>query len=146
MTETTAGSIRKSIHETYEDMTGLEDAAVRVHLGHDVDLLMDIFEDNAMTNRQWIELMEAFSFLEIRRRPNTPDELAAQLVREMTRHQLGELLSEYIAATFSVDEGGEPAIDPESAEGKDSPASETSESPASKRPSRSAPRTAAPAE
>jgi hypothetical protein len=146
MTETTAGITRPSIGDVYNDLTGLDDAAIRTHTGHDLDLLMDLFYDAALTNRQWIELTEVLEFLEIRKRPNTPDELAAQLVREMTRGQLGDCLEAYMAATFPKSEDDESEVDPESAEGKDSPPIAKPASSARKRTSPSAPRSSASSE
>lgn len=117
MTETTAGTTRPSFGDAYEDLTGLDDRAIALHLGYDIDELFELLNDGALSSRQWLQIVEALEFVAIRRRPNTPDEFAAQLVKEMKRKELGDFLAAYMAATFP---DPEEQPDADSPEGKDS--------------------------
>lgn len=123
MTAVTAGTTtRPSFDESYNELTGLDDDAIRTHLGFDIEELYEGLADGTLSNRQWLETVQALEFVTLRHKPNTPDELAAQLIREMPRKELAEYLNAYMRATFP-DLGEDP--DPESPEGKDSSPSVT---------------------
>lgn len=136
MTETAAGITRPSFDDAYEDLTGLDDRAIAVHLGYDIEELYELLTDGALSNRQWLQLAEALEFVRLRRKP-TPDNLAAQMILEMGRKELAGYLSAYLAE--SVPTGEQP--DPESPEGKGSPLSDATASPKRKSTARSAPPT-----
>lgn len=138
MTETTAGTklTRPSFDEAYQDLCGFDDMAISTHLGYDIEELIELLNDGLLTNRQWGQLVEAFEFVSIRRRPNTPDDLAGQLIREMKRGELGDILNAYLEASGLLVPGDDP--DPESAEGKDSSPSAQPSSPRRKPTAKSA--------